>query len=228
MAGYYIKLIDTAGDIHRKVSEALAAGLDDRIKFNLYAMEKEIKRITGSYFRNDPRGVYKNIVDGELRGHLGIPAGEAEQRLENIINTIVQNIELKYVPVRYSYPNLTGGLELGVLLRSFEDVLSLDSGFLIINVKSNRDQAFKIDWLRWMLTEGNNMIVFDWDFEEQANVGRSLKGHMVPSPNGAWSVPDYAAGTLNDNWLSRAITEQSSAYIREIGKIMAQYIGSGL
>ena len=224
MAGYTIKLIDTAGHIQQKVTEAFAKKLDKKVRSTIFLIKREIERKTAWFFRNDPHSVYQNLLHGELRGHMGIRASEAETRLDAIIDTIIENIQVKYVPIRPNYPTLTGGIDVGVLLSSFEDVLSLDSGYMYIT--TGKGESFKIDWLRWMLTEGTAPLVLDWEFMNtgpHTGSGRGNRGHMVPSSN-SWSVPDYAAGTINDNWLTRALSDQADAYISEIGRIIANNI----
>jgi hypothetical protein len=62
-----------------------------------------------------------------------------------------------------------------------------------------------LPWLQWLLLEGNATIVRNYTVSFGPNrFSRTGFALMRPSLQ-SWKVPSEFAGTINDNWITRAI-----------------------
>ena len=97
------------------------------------------------------------------------------------------------------------------MIRSdFSDVLSSDSGFVIDALR-----GYQLPWLEWLLLEGNKAIISKQEVIIGPNkFSRTGLAIMRPS-NKSWRVPSEFAGTIKDNWITRAI-DNSESQINEL------------
>ena len=61
----------------------------------------------------------------------------------------------------------------------------------------------KLDWLNWLLTRGDDIIVGDYSFVERTGSGRSGLGDMVAG--GMFRIPPEYSGTGDDNFITRTL-----------------------
>ena len=73
---------------------------------------------------------------------------------------------------------------------------------------SSRKGAKALEWLRWLLKEGNAVIVSQYDFAfKSTRSSRTGLGIMVKKRGGGWKVPSQYAGTDDDNFATRALAD---------------------
>ena len=99
-----------------------------------------------------------------------------------------------------------------------DNVLSV--GGSTVNYTSTEGKQVTIPWLDWLLTEGDRILVSGFSLELGQGLGRSWGGRMVEAPIGSWRIEPQYAGTLTDNFVTRALAEKKleSAISKEIMK----------
>ncbi len=148
---------------------------------------------------------YESMVNGELRGHLGLV--DASLLIEVIIKKIQDNVVVESEAMIRRGEDYVGGMVVKVLRQDFQDVLGLDvASYVSVN---KLGEEHPVDWLRWLLLEGSDEIIeTHWylNSDDTSDYSRTKLGIMVPvgGSHQGWSVPELT-GTLYDNWLTRAL-----------------------
>jgi hypothetical protein len=165
------------------------------------AMSVIKKRIaTAVKFRISSSPDYQQIAATEFRGQLGLP--DASVRLEQIVDAWAEGVTVTYVP---STGAGLGSITIGILKSGYEDVLALPAAEF--NYTNKKGRSNTLQWLRWLLLEGSQVIIADFDFREQARGSRTGMGIMVKRRGGGWSVPANLSGLEHDNFATRALQE---------------------
>ena len=142
---------------------------------------------------------YAAIVGSRVRGELGI--NEAASRMDAIINAWAENIVVTIVP-----ENITGLalIKIGIIQSDYADVLALAEAEM--SYTSRRGQK-SLEWLRWLLLEGGRAIVTSYEYSGGSRGGSRTGLGIMIKRRGGWKVPDAIAGTENDNFATRALSE---------------------
>lgn len=158
---------------------------------------------------------YQSLFGGQLQAELGIPNPDV---IENIINTWASNFSVKY----NSSGRAFGSLNIGLIQDDYTDVLSLPEASFFY---TSGNTSGVIDWLRWLLLEGSNVIVRSYGFTGNETRGsRTGLGVMVSREGGSWRVPPEFAGTASDNFVLRALL----AIDKDIDRVVQEEIDKGL
>lgn len=193
-----------------------------RIKFNLIENEKEISlNILNAllpkvdrYFRAASKKIrprlvnivteamisspeYQSLISGDLKAQFGLP--DADSRLNSILS-LWKKVDFIYNPVVVRNNYLSGSFSLNMIRSDFLDVINTEAAVFITSKGSS------LNWLEWLCLEGNKTIIKDYVIELGPNP-RSRTGMAVMRGeiSGKWSVPSEFSGTIDNNWITRAI-----------------------
>jgi len=167
-----------------------------RIKKNLPKILGNIKIQTQEIFMNlvHSSEEYSSLLGGDLRFQIGL---EDVSVVDGVLDVWKNNIEVRYTPSLG-----LGTISIGIIEEDYSDVLTSSFASYIYSSKSGPKT---IEWLRWLLLEGSNTIVFDYNFTPFLTAySRTGGGIMIKSRRG-WKVPARAAGTATDNFITRAL-----------------------
>ncbi|NCA31122.1 MAG: hypothetical protein EBS93_10465 [Chitinophagia bacterium] len=87
----------------------------------------------------------------------------------------------------------------------YADVLSSDDALVIDNLR-----GYNLPWLEWLLLEGNKIIVRKQQVEFGPNIASRTGNAIMRPSNKSWRVPSEFAGTITNNWITRAIDNSES------------------
>ena len=207
-----VVLLESNTQIKNKILKAITEDLNRLIPPVMNRIEARIRAATFIFFQQTE--TYYSLVNGELAGHFGIPSINRQHNIDTILKTIANNMEIEYEVARQSAGQIKGGITVRVLMRDFSDLFGLPQATIITK---NGDL---LDWLRWLLAAGDKIIIKEWDIDLGIGEGRSGMGVMVPSTAGAWRVPPEFAGTITNNWLTRALSDNANRYLSIIQTII--------
>ena len=134
------------------------------------------------------------IVSGQDFYELGIP--DINDRLQSIIRVASQSFRV----------TVTGGtrnilsINIGIIKKDYGDLFSLPES---VFQYTSRNGSGVLEWLKWVLVEGQGTIVQGYEFTLQDGRGRTLGGVM--SKGSGWSVPPSLQGSPTDNILLRTL-----------------------
>ncbi|MFO7745709.1 MAG: hypothetical protein R6V36_10040, partial [Psychroflexus sp.] len=160
-----------------------------------------ISQVTLHYLRNTP--TYTSLLEGELAGHFGIPYQNRVSNVDSILQTIVSNMEVNHKRVTVTAGKFSGGLTVSILIKNFTDILSLPGAVVVT------ERGDLLEWLNWLLTQGDRIIIRNYEVDIEPGTGRSGLATMIPNDKSSWRVPPEFSGTINNNWLTRTLKSKN-------------------
>ena len=150
---------------------------------------------------------YKSILNGDLGAELGI--ADPGSVLSDMDALLAKSIFFEYTKFRYPKASLSGKFTIGIIRDDFKEFLTAPFGVYISEGKSG---AWEIAWLKWLLTQGDKIIISDYHVVFGSGLGFSefsRTGRALMFSGGSWGVPAEHAGTIKDNFITRALTDSS-------------------
>lgn len=148
--------------------------------------------------RQYPSNTYYSLNFGELQRDFGFRPGE--NVAEQVVKTISSSIQLsKLGPTSVSL----GGFRLEILKEGIQSLLN--KGFAAYDSNGNT-----VDWLRWLLTAGDTIVVADYEVmkDKDTPLSSSRSGYALmisPKMSKGFRVDPNHSGTIDDNWITRAL-----------------------
>lgn len=190
-------------DFYEIVMEEAAAELDKIFKSVADDIRTEIGTFITDRITSQPE--YQSIISGRLHGELGLI--NPKKSIDAVINQMIKSTEVKNDPVRIiGAKSMTGGVIVNISPSNYADLLGLSEA-------SYKSHQYDIPWLRWLLLEGNNILVAEYSVTTNLNTvnrkfSRSKKALMKKKKGSVWRVPAAFQGTKDDNFIIRAFSSQ--------------------
>ena len=142
------------------------------------------------------------LMGGSLQGQLGVT--DPRGRLTAIVDTWVENIEVSTVTYKLNKEGPLLAIQIRAIREDYSDVLSLpESSYESVTARG----MFVIDWLRWLLLEGDKPIVNYSFLPGNLRGSRTGLGIIVRKQGRRWSIPPQFRGTEQDNFATRALSD---------------------
>jgi|688.fasta_scaffold434469_2 hypothetical protein len=194
------KLLNSDSYIRQNILQLLAKDVNNVFKRSVVSIEAKIKILIKDALRQQPE--YLSLVNsaGDLRLNFGI---EDMSIVDSAISNFAGSSSFDYKPVKISTVGLIGGFSVNFLPQS-----AIESASSSSSVITEKGQS--LPWLSWLLYEGTSPIIRDYDIQIGNNpYSRTGGAIMVPSKRN-WRVPASYAGTITNNWITRAIENKDS------------------
>jgi len=191
-----LSLIESDSVIRAKILNAIKETMDPIMKTCLNKIKYKIPPEIKNALMAEPE--YSSLIGGKLKYEMGIPA---KNYVDNIINIWVSNISISYTGLTTGSSGVSGSITLDMIRSSYDDVLSSGDALIVDSLS-----GATIPWLEWLLLYGGKIIVKNYRVQLGPN-NRSRTGMaiMVESNNTGWRVPPEFAGTVSNNWVTRAL-----------------------
>ena len=172
------------------------------------AMQQDIASIVIQSIKNQPE--YSSLKGGELRHQFGI----ANTAVVDQILSQLNDIEIKINKPKAISKGIEANLVINMIKENYADIVSSGSGVYA------SEKGSQINWLRWLLLEGNNSVVIGYRYLPKTDANsRTGKGIMISGQSSIYRVPPQFAGTASDNWITRGIDQalpQIESYINRM------------
>jgi hypothetical protein len=211
-----IKLLDSNAVIGTKILSAIISQLQPAFTQTQQALQQSLPKIVKDVLILEPE--YASLLSGQLRSELGIP--DADSKIDQIFNAWSTNLLVENKPISIKGSGLSGGFSINIIKSDFSDILSLPAAVVVDNTSGSI-----IPWLQWLLIEGNQILIRDYKLRMGPN-SRSRTGNaiMVSSSKDNWRVPPQFAGTINNNWVTRAIDRLDDTVLSYIEKELERHL----
>ena len=211
-----IKLPAFKQDFERRIRAEILKILTKKISSTNSEIKKRLVPAIIQAINNT--NVYQGLSGGMLRGEIGlVDIG----KLDTVINAWASNISVTYE--KTNLRNSFGSINIGIINSNYSDVLTLPEATYIY--QNYRNRQIIIDWLRWLLLEGGNIIVSGYSFYNDVGEGRTGLG-VMREDGGSWKVPAEFVGTADDNFATRALL--SKDFQAKLDDIVRQEITKGI
>ena len=203
-----LQLLDTDSQIRSKILDSIRNYLQPRINKTQRSLQNTIPNMVKNVLMGEPE--YNSLLSGLLRSELGVP--DADSRIASIFQAWTNSIVIQNTPLKISSRGIVGGFSIDMIRSDFSDILSLSSATITDNISGSI-----IPWLQWLLLDGSKILIRNYTVQFGPN-SRSRTGNaiMVSSEKQNWRVPPEFAGTVNNNWITRAIERLDPALLNEI------------
>lgn len=196
-----LKLVENVGQISKDILSALLPQVIFYMDNGISVIKKELPSIIKYRITNTPE--YQSLLSGSLMRELGIP--ESSSRLTGLLNTWSTNIQYQYMRPSISGNAIKSSFSAHSIRADFSDVLYTDYAIVV-----DAQRGYTLPWLEWLLLDGTKTIVSRHEVVIGSNqFSRTGQALMKPSRR-SWKVPSEFAGTIRDNWITRAIDAASS------------------
>jgi hypothetical protein len=198
-ANMNLHIVETDKQIKTLILKSIATEIDQDLSRSIKSIDSKIRLYTPLIFVKSL--TYKALITGDLNAQIGFFKGQANNSLNEILDTIANSVKVTKKTVRFSGNKFTGGIVIEVLLSDYSDILSLSRASI------TTEKKYVLPWLDWILTKGDLSIVLDYEFIPYNGRGRSGGGLMSFDPGSSWRMPPAHSGTDNNNWLTRALRD---------------------
>lgn len=219
----------------KKAEQEILREAVKQINRNIEARIKNIAARIGDGFveRLKQTDTYDSLVSdrGELRLHFGL--AKPRTTMDNILAKLRLCFIAEYTRARITNGKIEGSFSVKFSKQDFSflyEEASFRSIFLGIFKRrpqsSYKSKGGKIDWLRWLLESGTGNIFTNVRIRlrEYETPFPSRTGGAIMVPGYGWGVPQGFAGTSNDNWLTRTLSE----YQTDVEQVVNEIIMDGL
>lgn len=192
-------LSDKAFELVQKIS--------DNTFTNMPILVEKIKKLTRDIYEDGVmiKGLLSNAPNA-LRGQFGLWKGDERSVSESILDIIIDNLYIDFSGYTLVGRKLSGRLQILLSPQVYTDLKS--ANFAVIDSKGG-----PVEWIRWSLEEGDNLVVADYRIYLATNRKTSRSGLAVMIKAGSWRVPSEVSGTPNDNWITRELKNRRDDYL---------------
>lgn len=194
-----MRLITTEAEIKNEILTRCAAEVNRRLMTNV--LKNDIRKLTQaileSYIMSQPE--YDSIKGGTLREELGIAD---PNDIDQIIKIWVRGVNVVMAPATIAGNKIIGDIILTAIPADYSDVLA--SSYASYRTQKGDD----IPWLSWLLLQGDNIIIANHKVfydPDKTQFSRTDTDIMIPTTGEGWRVPPEFAGTIDNNFVTRAV-----------------------
>lgn len=209
-----LDLIETDSYIKDQILQILAKQVGSVLQKAATKITPKIQTLIDEALRQEPE--YGSLINGQLRLEFGIPEPSS---VDAIVKKLAETATIKVQDVKVKNNGLSGGLSLTALERTSMGGLIDDNNALVVDSK-----GYSLPWLEWLLYEGNKPIIRNYEVKIGPNPASRTGMAIMINSDKNWRVPPAFAGTINNNWVTRAIDRVSNS----VQKLIQESIESSL
>ena len=203
-----IKILESAKQLQVKILFELKKVVSKIFKTKGAKLEAQAKIIIEGHLMSS--NTINSLLGGKLQKDFGLDNVTADRAVLDIINSVVNSINLTFDS---KSRNSVGSVIINLLPADISNIAGLSSGSYI-NDGSN---GGNIDWLLWLLTKGTQVVIGEYSVE-YGLFPSSRSGGARMIEGGDFRVDPEHAGTIDDNFITRAVQEASPQIIEIIKK----------
>jgi len=193
---FSLKILENNSQIRSSILQGLLPQIDSYLKKALQTIKRSLPDLLKQIIQDTPE--YNALLYGRLQYELGI--SDPSNKLNEIINIWINNIDIEYKNPTIAGDKIKAFFSVSLVRRDFSDVLSSDAAFVVDALR-----GYQLPWLEWLLLEGEYIIVPNQEVVFGSNKFSRTGFALMRTSNKSWKVPSEFAGTINNNWITRAI-----------------------
>jgi hypothetical protein len=216
---YKIKVGISPKKLENLIRKDVKKIIDDATKIRIPIL---VSSILTDHIRNilEQTSVWHDFQNrGPLWKRLG--GGDLASKLSSIIEHWANSVEIAEEGVISIQGEYGYQIVLTAIKADYSDVLSLDTAtFQSTTTREGprKGEKHEIEWLRWLLTKGQEYVVKQYVFTEKLESKESRGGGlMIPKRSAAgWRVPKEYSGTMDDNFVTKALDQYMDKVVTDI------------
>lgn len=204
---FNITITEPSSSIAKKILSALQEDVRKLINSVIPKINTDVKTLVTEALRQEPE--YSSLLSGTLKAEFGIYESSS---VERIVQALANTLKIEQKPVSITNRGLNGGFILTMMKSDDMDgIIFIDSASVVDN-----QRGYVLPWLEWLLYKNNQPIVRNYSVSYTNSASsRSGLAIMVPDTTN-WRVPPEFAGSVRNNWTTRAIARLDQAIYNTI------------
>jgi hypothetical protein len=212
---FSLKLLDSESSIRKQILEAMKNTLESAIKKSQPAIIASAKELIAAALKAEPE--YSALTTGQLRYDFGIPD---PNQVDLVIQSLVDTVNISSKAITVTNFGLSGGFVLTMMKSDdMNGVIDLDAAVVVDDTR-----GYRLPWLKWLLYEGGNPIVKNYEVKLGPNKASRTGFAIMIGSSSSWRVPAEFSGTITNNWTTRAIDRTETEINRIIQKEIENYL----
>lgn len=191
-----LNLLDNNTTITSNILQALIPEINSYMTKSVSKLRKILPSIIRNAITNTPE--YDAILNGKLQYELGI--SDPAQKLAGLLDLWSTNISITYNAPRASKIRIVSSFSVNMIRVDFSDVLYSDYAIVVDGLR-----GYSLPWLEWLLLYGNKTIVKNSKVVFGPNRSSRTGFALMRESSESWKIPSQYSGTIDDNWITRAI-----------------------
>jgi hypothetical protein len=198
-----LKLVESDNVITAKIYKAYAKELEKHFRSVSGSLLSSLRPIIASALSSSPE--IQSMSGGLLQADFGLTSNPGQ----SIVSSIISTLALKTEKVSTNGKIITGGFTVVMQPQDYSNLFSLPVATQII-------EGGSLPWLKWLLTLGDTIIIANFGVE-YGPYGRTGRARMTEESR-PFKVNSAFSGTVDDNFITRAIQRSKSQIINAIIK----------
>lgn len=194
---YSLTLLENSSNIRNSIINSIKPILEQAINKTIIKIRGPLVNLIKSALIAEPE--YASLISGNLRSEFGIAD---TSNVDVAVNNIANSISINKKNLSLNNLGFTGGIELNIINnQDYGGALNDPSAFV-----NDTERGYALPWLEWLLLKGNAVIIKNYEVQFGSSPkSRSGNALMIQSSS-SWRVPPEFAGTVRDNWTTRALS----------------------
>lgn len=210
---FTLKILESNNQISKEILNALLPDISNYFKDVIRYLRVNLPPVVKAAIIDSPE--YQSILSGQLQYEFGIP--DSGTKLSGLLDLWSQNVDITYNAPVISGNKIKSSFSVSMIRVDFSDVLYSDYASMYDALR-----GYSLPWLEWLLLEGNKTIIRDYGIVVGPNRNSRTGMAVMRSSAGSWKVPSQFAGTIGDNWITRAIDKAETSIETVINKAIDQ------
>jgi hypothetical protein len=196
------KVIDSPLVLQKKIKQAISAKYEQsEFKKKTQSLSEELAKFF--YIKFLESDTFLSLTQGDLRGEFGL-----SDRYLYDIEEVCRQIAAIYISVEHDISKKFIKITIGA--SDNEDIDLSEIGVY------STEKGQQIHWLYWLLTQGTNVVVPDYNVKFIQGAGRSHMAIMVQDDYVSYTIDEQYAGTAKDNWITRTLNQNKNEFLNII------------
>lgn len=211
-----LSILESTDKISKDILKLIVAEIQQKFAKASGKIQTNLQSVIYSSIVSQPE--YQSLKNGELQYNFGIVNTSV---VDGLVNRFVESITANIDKVHIKNNQINGRLVFTILSQTnLEEILNSSEAVVLT------EKGQTLPWLKWLLLSGGEPLILEYKLLEGKK--RTFKGSRTgkaimirpKSGDGSWSVPPAYAGTVDNNWITRAIDSART----EIENVLSKHI----
>jgi len=208
-----VKFNETEITLRRKIIDEFTKQFNSRAMSRIHTLRNSIALLFSETVCSS--ATVLSLSSGYLKGHFGLISGET--KITQLKEALYNSVKVDFQPLKSNINNISGGLTITALQDGYPE-LTENSDFYYLS----GEKQYKIEWLKWLLLEGSNVIISDYSIRFKGSSNKAIfndsrSGFAIMVKGGTWRVPTTYSGTESNNFITRSL---NSSFYSKLTKII--------
>lgn len=203
-----LEILDSNGIMTLKIMKAINKKVahEEVLHKKLYKLSLKLYDLIYQKFLESE--TYASLAGGILRAEFGLD----DKEVANLPEILRQIVSVAAVVEK-------NGQKVTIHINMCENDVDLSS--VGTYVSESKRGSFLINWLYWLLIQGERVVVPEFSIWLKPGAGRSEMAFMfLPEDGGYYSVDGQFSGVFGDNWVTRTLRDNREEISKMISRTM--------